>query len=79
MDKHDARNRIGGAAAGNLPPGYLDNVGIALATYFDSHPLKPEGDEQDDSGWHPWVSEQVDAALDNIAAALGPNARVQPP
>lgn len=81
MDKHDLRNKIGSVGAGVFPDtwGGSDNVAIALATYFDGHPLKPDDGEQDDNGWHPWVAEQVDATLDAIAAALGPNVRGNAP
>lgn len=77
-DKHVLRNTIGSVDAGVFPDtwGGSDNVAIALATYFDGHPLKPDDGEQDDTGWHPWVIQQVDATLDAIAAALGPNAEL---
>lgn len=70
MDKFEARNRIGHAMAGNLPFHSTDNVAIALATYFEEHPHKPDEEVDDELGWTPWVVEQVNFTLDAIAKAL---------
>lgn len=63
----EMRNEIG-----NLPviEGGLaldDNLAIALATYFSSHPDRPESDKDDDElGWGLWVIGRVDDMLDRI-------------
>lgn len=62
------RGILGGVPAGDVDTCYTDNVAIALCTYFDDHPLKPE-EEEGEHGWTPWVVEQVNATLDAMADA----------
>jgi hypothetical protein len=57
-----SRNIIGCVECGG------DNVAIALATYFESHPNRPEDDE-DDEGWGAWVKEKANDTLDRVAEA----------
>ena len=48
---------------------WADNLAIALCSYFDGHMGRPEDDEDDDeTGWGPWVIERVNEALEDIAA-----------
>ena len=47
-----------------------DNVAIVLCTYFNSLPECPEDEEDDDeTGWKPWVIERCNAALVSMAEA----------
>lgn len=43
-----------------------DNLGIALCQYFESHPDRPEDDEDTDSGWGQWVEDRACAIIDKL-------------
>lgn len=80
MDKLALRNVLGCVPAGTWQEGlFADNVAIALCSYFDSLPMKPQ-EEECEHGWTPWVIEQTNATLDMLAesaiVALTPNANV---
>lgn len=48
-----------------------DNLSIALCTYFDDHPNRPDDEEEDgEHGWRPWVVQKCDEALALIRQAL---------
>ena len=48
-----------------------DTLAVALCTYCQDHPLKPDDDQEDNEyGWHPWVAQKCDESLALIRAAL---------
>lgn len=48
-----------------------DNLAIALATYFEEHPDKPENAKVDDeTGWSDWAIEKTDDVLRRIVECL---------
>ena len=55
------RNEVGCINLGER----ADNLGVALATYFEGSWDCPEF-EDDDGGWHPWALEKANMALDLI-------------
>ena len=60
------RNRAGNIPALKEEPGG-DNLGIALCTYFNSHPDQPEDDPIDDQvGWGDWVIEKTNDLIDRV-------------
>ncbi len=46
-----------------------DSLAIALCTYFSEHLDCPDEEEDDETGWKPWVSKRCDMALAAIADA----------
>ncbi len=72
QQKIDLRNKIGSLPAlTDEGYAYEDNLGIALATYFQDHPGCPEDDEMDaECGWGTWVMEKTDDVLDRVVEAL---------
>lgn len=74
MSKHALRNRLGCLPATTTDLAG-DNVAIALASYFEDHPNRPENDppHPDSEAWGTWVIEQTNDALDRLVAeALKP-------
>lgn len=70
MTRQDLRNRIGSVTVGvpgsySLPDGVVDNLAIALCSYFDCDPRKPD-EEEGENGWTPWVIAQTNATIDAI-------------
>lgn len=72
MDKSDLvrlRNEIGclDAVEGDED----DNIAIALASYYETRPDRPEGDQIDEEvGWSAWAIEKTSNALNRIVAHL---------
>jgi len=62
------RFAVGGITAGPEDD-WCDNLTVALCTYFESHPGKPDTDEETEHGWHPWAEEQADSLIEAIAQA----------
>lgn len=64
------RNFLGGIYIENT--GDSDTLGIALASYFESHMDRPEKDvdEEGESGWGPWAIQKTNEALDTIARVV---------
>lgn len=63
------RNRLGGLLVeDDNSHGIPDTLAIALCTYFEDHPDRPDEDPIDDElGWGKWVAAKVDACLDRLA------------
>lgn len=61
------RNELGSVL---LEPQGGDNLGIALATYFEKHMDRPRDDPDDENGWSLWVLDKTHAALDLILAEM---------
>lgn len=76
MPEHKMRNLIGGVEIeGQRPATFaegcqFDNLAIMLCTYFDGHPDCPEEQEDDETGWKPWVIDRCNEMLDAIAAEI---------
>lgn len=77
MDKIALRNRIGNLFVKPLEAGAADctgedNLAIALATYFESHPDRPADDppHPEHEAWGRWALERTDALLDRIVEEL---------
>ena len=69
MDNVKLRNRIGSVDMAVDGETFADNLAIAICTYYDDHPKRPEDDEDDDECWSPWVREQHDKIMDRIVDA----------
>ena len=50
--------------------GCSDNLGIALATYFELLPECPDEETDDEIGWKPWAVERANVVADRIAALV---------
>ncbi len=73
----ETRSRIGGIPVEETPGS--DNLGIALAAYFEKHLDRPKDDPDDEHGWGVWVMQKTNAALDLIAAELLTDGASAPP
>jgi hypothetical protein len=62
------RFAVGGITAGPEED-WCDNLTVALCTYFERHPGKPDTHEETEHGWHPWAEEQTDSLIEAIAQA----------
>jgi hypothetical protein len=60
------RNEIGSLPA--IEGGCVtdDNIGIALAMYFEALPQCPQNDRNDETGWSQWAMDMANNALDRI-------------
>lgn len=50
--------------------GLDDNLGIALASYFEDRLDCPEDDEIDESGWKNWAIEKTNDVLERVIEYL---------
>ena len=71
MNNITLRNRLGCLPATMTDVGG-DNIAIALASYFEAHPNRPENDPPDtDTGsWGTWTVQQTNDALDRIVTEM---------
>jgi len=68
-NKTAARGLFGRVKIG--PGGDTENLAVILCRYFSAHSNCPEDDERTEQGWHPWVEEMADTALDEIVEQTG--------
>jgi hypothetical protein len=70
MTKEELRNLIAKINAGDMVP--ADNVGIALASYFEGHTDRPDDDEIGEDGWSIWAVRQTSYTLDAVVDVIYP-------
>ena len=77
IDAKTLRNLIGSCDVEVYTPGGVDNIAIALCTYFSDHMDRPDPDPEGESGWGEWVEARTNAALDLVVTEV--LKRVTPP
>lgn len=71
-DFREARNAVGSVEVDD--DGYPgDNLAIALCSYFETHPDRPNDDQETDHGWGEWVEQRADEVLAKIVRTLRPD------
>jgi hypothetical protein len=71
IDRQRVRNAISGTLVEHGPVhAVFDNLAIALCTYFDEHPNRPDEETDEELHWTPWVLSKTNAALDAITDAV---------
>ena len=65
-DIRSAARQIMGIDVGSGVDQFPDNLAIALCSYFEDLPTRPEDDEDDGETWSPWVREQYSATEKSI-------------
>jgi len=62
-----SRNKVGTIKLFFREDSSHDNLSIALATYFSSHPDKPDDDDfNDELGWSQWAIDKTNDVLGRI-------------